>query len=228
MMVIRRTLYGLWRMLFLFHCIVPRLLMVLSLSPSQPSNIPTSPSLLNPSIAAPSPREFHWWTNDCNSYLDELDSNGGERFVASHDEKNYETHNWLHVTASTPGNRAQYEMRYVSDSLMMGGIVRFGQDCEGPDGHVHGGAIATIADAAAATVVYMSSGGRWGLTTKIECNYRAMLPLNCPAKVEAKISNLKKRRATVEWEISSLTDIDKMGAPVRYSFGVANFLLPRE
>jgi len=85
-----------------------------------------------------------------------------------------------------------------------------------------------MADAAAATVIYMSNGGRWGLTTKIECNYRAMLPLCCPVKIEAKVSDLKKRRAKVEWEISSLTKLDKKGTPVRHSFGIAEFLLPRE
>jgi len=200
-----------------------------------PSSLPNltpivSTVVTNPSIAAPTPREFSWWDTNCDSYLDELDSNGGERFVATHDDEdnNQETHNWLHVTTSTPNNRAQYEMRYVSESRMMGGIARFGLDCEGPDGHVHGGAMATVADAAAATVVYMSSGGRWGLTTKLECNYRAMLPLCCPAKVEARISDLQKRRATVEWEISSLTEIDKKGVPLRHSFGTAEFLLPRE
>jgi len=213
--------------IFLCHYVVSGSL-VLSLNPSLPNDVAISPSLRNPSIAAPIPRGFHWWTNDCDDYMDKLDSDGGERFVAFHDEENYETHNWLHVTASKPDKRAQYEMRYVPDSLMMAGIVRFGQDCEGPDGHVHGGAMATIADAAAATVVYKSTGGRWGLTTKMECNYRAMLPLNCAAKVEAKVSNLKKRRATVEWVVSSLTDVDKNGAPVRYSFGTADFLLPRE
>jgi len=201
-----------------------------SVVPFNPSPLDSTPisTVTNPSIAAPAPREFLWWNKDCDSYLDALDSNGGERFVATHDEDNNETHNWLHVTSSKPDNRAQYEMRYVSESLMMGGIARFGLDCEGPDGHVHGGAMATVADAAAATVVYMSSGGRWGLTTKLECNYRAMLPLCCPAKVEARISDLRKRRATVEWEISSLTEIDKKGVPLRHSFGTAEFLLPRE
>jgi len=126
---------------FLYHCGVLRV--VTSLTPSLPNKNPISPTLTNPSIAAPSPRAFSWWNNDCDSYLDTLDSNGGERFVASHDEEDYETKNWLHVTSSKPDNRAQYEMRYVSENLLLGGIARFGQDCEGPDGHVHGGAMAS-------------------------------------------------------------------------------------
>lgn len=115
----------------------------MSFTPSLPNLTPISAAVTNPSIAAPAPREFSWWDKDCDIYLDELDSNGGERFVATHDEDNQETHNWLHVTNSKPINRAQYEMRYVSESLMMGGIARFGLDCEGPDGHVHGGAMAS-------------------------------------------------------------------------------------
>ena len=106
----------------------------------------------------------------------DLDAKGGERFVASHDDEGYDTKNWLHVTSSSPLRRAQYEMRYCADDQILSGVARFGEDCEGPPGCVHGGAIATVADAATATATFKAAG-RWGLTTRLECNYREMLPL---------------------------------------------------
>lgn len=190
----------------------------------------------NPSIAAPSPREFAWWDEDCDRCLDELDGAGGERFVAFHDEDEDEdgtggeevpTHNWLHVTSSTPDRRAQYEVRYVAEEMCLAGVVRFGTDCEGPPGHVHGGAMATVADATTATAAFKAAG-RWGLTTRLDCNYREMLPVKTPVRLEARVTELKKRKATVEWSICSLTGTDRNGEPVRHSFGTAQFLLPRE
>ena len=75
---------------------------------------------------------------------------------------------------------------------MLSGVARFGEDCEGPPGCVHGGAIATVADAATATATFKAAG-RWGLTTRLECNYREMLPLCTPVKLMATVTSLKAR-----------------------------------
>ena len=136
---------------------------------------------VNPSIAAATPCAFPWWSDECSALIAELDAKGGERFVASHDEEGYDTRNWLHVTSSSPLRRAQYEMRYCAEEQLLCGVARFGADCEGPPGCVHGGAIATVADAATATAVFKAAG-RWGLTTRLECNYREMLPLGTPVR----------------------------------------------
>jgi len=204
----------------------------------------------NPSIAAPTSRAFEWWDPSCNDFIDEIENKGGERFIAFHDEdeggRQVDTQNWLHVTSSVPNRRVQYELRFVPDesesdnskenenkdgndtSIVMAGVVRFGSDCEGPPGFVHGGAMATVADAATATTLFKNAGGRWGFTTKLECNYRVMLPVCTPVCLEAKVVELRRRKASVEWGIYSLTDMGKDGKPVRYSFGKAEFLLPRE
>lgn len=212
-----------------------------------------STTFINPSIAAKSPRDLEWWTDDCDQVMDVLDSAGGERFVAFHDEdtsikaednvdskplKNVEveTMNWLHVTNSIPKRRVQYEMRFIKQDDMMAGVVRFGVDCEGPSSHVHGGAMASVADAISATVLYQvtlnrssdDTPGRWGYTTRLDCNYREMLPVNQPVRVEAKVTQLKKRKAVIEWNISSMSELDKKGELVRYAFGSTDFLLPRE
>jgi len=257
---------------------------------------PTDNQHQQQSIAAPRPREFDWWNEECDTYLDALDSRGGIRFVASHDieydneydhddaqidddptaidddndnnravveiigestpgrsrssssssskSKSTHTNNWLHVTSSSPERRVQYEIRYVgknnnnnntncnatSSPSFLAGIVRFGVDCEGPPGLCHGGSIATVADALTATAVYQVSD-RWGYTTRLDCQYRQAVPLKTPVKVEAHVIVLKKRKAIVEWNITSVTtQVDRNGndTPVRYAFGSAEFLLPRK
>ena len=194
------------------------------------------------------PRDFEWWDTACDKYLDTLDDRGGQRFVASHDEPEEggtpgttttpppttSTQNWLHVTASCPNHRVQYELRYLAETRTLGGVLRFGQDCEGPVGCAHGGAIATVADALVATCGYQAAQDRWGMTTRLECQYRAAIPLNRPVQIEATVLTLKRRTATVEWTIRSLTTTHRKeqgnrnsGDPIRYAFGSADLLLPR-
>jgi len=208
------------------------LLGVIRVAPSarvQPPLLATSTNLepvqqlpLTPEV----PCDFDWWGPECSALVDDLESRGGERFVAWHDESGFDTRNWLHVTASSPARRAQYEMRYVESDQLLSGIARFGEDCEGPPGCTHGGCIATVADAATATATFKAAG-RMGLTTKLECNYREMLPLCTPVRLEARVTVLKPRRSSVEWQLLSLTSTDKDGAPTRHAFGTADFLLER-
>ncbi len=190
----------------------------------------TELSLRNEPLSAPSPREFDWWNDACDTYLDELDRAGGERFVASHDEPDEtgktDTKNWLHVTSSNPSRRVQYEVRYVGETQTMGGVVRFGADCEGPEACAHGGSIASVADALTATCCFKASE-RWGMTTRLECNYREVVPIETPVRIEATVTDLKKRKASLEWSIYSLTKHDRSENPVRHAFGSADFLLPR-
>ena len=116
-----------------------------------------------PPICAPDePCGFPWWDGSCDALIEDLEARGGERFVAYPDLQP-ETQNWLHVTSSTPLDRAQYEMRWVPADQVLQGIARFGSDCEGPAGHAHGGAIATIADAATATATFKAAE-RWGVS----------------------------------------------------------------
>ena len=219
-------------------------------------------SFRNQPITAPFPREFSWWNEDCDTYVDELDEAGGERFVASHDTPDVaenngssggvatttatdsvvasnardgdggsthtNTNNWLHVTSSSPERRVQYEMRYIESRRALAGIVRFGEDCEGPPGCAHGGSIASVADALTATCVFRAAERRWGWTTNLNCNYREAVPLGTPVRVEARVVELKKRKASLEWNVCSLTELDrKKEEPFRYAFGSAEFLLPR-
>ena len=199
-------------------------------SPSSTTSDDDGETLRNFPLSASVPREFAWWNDACDAYLDELDGAGGERFVASHDEPDEtgqtNTNNWLHVTSSNPNRRVQYEVRYVDDTQTMGGVVRFGADCMGPPDMAHGGSIASVADALTATCCFKGSK-RWGMTTRLECNYREAIPLGTPVKIESTIVDLKKRKASLEWSIYSLTELDGKGQPVRHAFGSADFLLPR-
>jgi len=185
----------------------------------------------NQPLCPPVTREFEWWNDACDTYLDELDEAGGERFVASHDDPDEtgktNTNNWLHVTSSNPQRRVQYEIRYMEGTQTMGGVVRFGSDCEGPEGCAHGGSIASVADALTATCCFKAASERWGMTTHLDCNYREAIPLGTPVRVEATVVDLQKRKASLEWSIHSLTKLDRNENPVRHAFGSADFLLPR-
>ena len=55
---------------------------------------------VNPSIAGATACDFPWWSDECGALIADLDSRGGERFVASHDDEGYDTRNWLHVRAA--------------------------------------------------------------------------------------------------------------------------------
>jgi len=185
----------------------------------------------NQPLASPVPCEFEWWNDACNTYLDKLDEAGGEHFVASHDEPDAtgktNKNNWLHVTSSDPNQRIQYEVRYIDGLQTMGGIARFGIDCEGPPQCAHGGSIATVADALTTTCCFKAASERWGMRTRLDCNYREAIPLGTPVRMEATVIDLKKRKAVLEWSIHSLTELDRNGNLIRHAFGSADFLLPR-
>ena len=118
------------------------------------------------------------------------------------------------MTNGIPDRRVQYdEVRYIEKDHVLSGIVCFGIDCEGPPGHIHVGAMATVVDATTATIVFKTSN-RWGLTTRLDCNYREVMPVDTPVKVHAKVAELKKRKAIFEWDISSLAELDRKGDPV--------------
>ena len=66
-------------------------------------------------------------------------------------------------------------------------------------------------------------------STVIFCAAPSLAPSSAEASAgAASHAELKKRKATVEWSICSLTGTDRNGEPVRHSFGTAQFLLPRE
>ena len=71
-----------------------------------PRSTPRMATETNPSIAATQPGDFAWWSPECAALISELDAREGERFVASHDDEGFDTHNWLHVTSSSPLRRA--------------------------------------------------------------------------------------------------------------------------
>ena len=79
-----------------------------------------------PSIAAPSPREFLWWNSECDVYIDGLDGAGGVFFVAPPDLPDAAappTSNWLHVTDTWHKRRVQYKARFVGGLREWSGSV---------------------------------------------------------------------------------------------------------
>ena len=47
-------------------------------------------------------------------------------------------------------------------------------------------------------------------------------------RLQASVTALKPRKCVIEWELLSLSELDRKGAPVRHAFGSADFLLARE
>tara|TARA_B100000787_G_C15902681_1_gene169099 strand:- start:92 stop:235 length:144 start_codon:yes stop_codon:yes gene_type:complete len=43
-----------------------------------------------------------------------------------------------------------------------------------------------------------------------------MLPLCTPVKLMATVTSLKARKCVIDWELISLTELDRKGAPVRH------------
>ena len=70
----------------------------------------------NPSIASAKPCEFPWWSDACGALIADLDSRGGERFVAFHDDEGYDTRNWLHVPRD-PLKRAHHRLQATHAEL---------------------------------------------------------------------------------------------------------------
>ena len=47
-------------------------------------------------------------------------------------------------------------------------------------------------------------------------------------RLQASVTALKPRKCVIEWELLSLSELDRKGAPVRHAFGSADFLLARK
>jgi hypothetical protein len=54
------------------------------------------------------------------------------------------------------------------------------------------------------------------------CGFHSMIP----SALQARVVALKPRRATVEWQLTSIPAHDQ--EPVRHAFGLAEFLLERQ
>ncbi|XP_028407015.1 acyl-coenzyme A thioesterase THEM4-like [Dendronephthya gigantea] len=111
----------------------------------------------------------------------------------------------------------QYAFFHNSKLQCMKAVVQFGIYLRGPVGLVHGGASATILDAAMGNCVHYC--GHRALTGTLNIEYKRPLPLNSATLVEAKIDKIEGRKIFSSGEIKT-TD----GSAV-YSKSTAVFII---
>ncbi|MCV2490346.1 PaaI family thioesterase [Geodermatophilus sp. YIM 151500] len=100
------------------------------------------------------------------------------------------------------------------------GDVSLGSAYEGPPGYVHGGVSALLMDQllGAATI----SAGLWGMTARLELDYRRPVPLRTPLRLTARVVEDAGRRSVVTGTVALA---DEPGRPLVEGRGV--FVMPR-
>ncbi|MGY1740854.1 MULTISPECIES: PaaI family thioesterase [unclassified Blastococcus] len=104
-----------------------------------------------------------------------------------------------------------------------GGVVAeasFGPAYEGPPGYLHGGMSSLLMDQVlgAATI----RAGLWGMTARLEVDYRGPVPLDTPIVLAASVAEAEGRRSVVTGTIALAAD---PGRPLVEARGV--FVTPR-
>jgi uncharacterized protein (TIGR00369 family) len=88
---------------------------------------------------------------------------------------------------------------FVDDDGVLTSEFTLNESQQGPPGHSHGGASAAILDEAMGLVVW--AAGHQVLAVNLEINYHKMLPLNQPLTLEARITEIHKRKIFSTGEI---------------------------
>jgi acyl-coenzyme A thioesterase PaaI-like protein len=84
------------------------------------------------------------------------------------------------------------------------GTVVLGQAYEGPPGYAHGGTSALLLDQLlGATAIAM---GLWGMTVRLETDYRGPVPLGTPLELRARVVEGAGRRTVVTGTIATAED----------------------
>ncbi|MGY1673799.1 PaaI family thioesterase [Geodermatophilus sp. SYSU D00710] len=101
------------------------------------------------------------------------------------------------------------------------GEVSFGPAYEGPPGYLHGGVSGLVMDQVlgAATI----RAGLWGMTARLELDYRRPVPLHTPVVCRARVTEVGGRKSVVT---GSIAPADDPGRPLVEARAV--FVLPRE
>jgi acyl-coenzyme A thioesterase PaaI-like protein len=103
--------------------------------------------------------------------------------------------NWVHASAD------RLDVRYFVDldGQRLHGIATFGSHAEGPPGHAHGGAIASLIDDAMGTTAW--TAGHRVVTLSMTVNLRSFVPLHVPVRVECSVASVEGRKVHVACRI---------------------------
>lgn len=96
---------------------------------------------------------------------------------------------------------------------MLVGHAWFGPGTEGPPGHVHGGAVASVLDEAMGAAAWFS--GYPSVAARLEVDYREMIRLGVDAWFEAAVRSVNGRKIVTEAQL-----LDDTGALLAKSKGL--------
>ncbi|KAM3873320.1 acyl-coenzyme A thioesterase THEM4 [Diretmus argenteus] len=105
-----------------------------------------------------------------------------------------------------PGAAFEYVVFYNKEEQKCVCIFQAGHLLEGPPGHVHGGAIATMIDDVAGTLAYQSSHV---MTANLNINYRSPIPLGSTVLLHCSVDKKEGRKIFISCKVTS-TDGSKL------------------
>lgn len=97
--------------------------------------------------------------------------------------------------------KISFEAFYHPEEHRADMLVTFGALCEGPPGHVHGGAISAIADTCMGICAWYS--GIACVTANLNVNYKSKIPLLNSCILTSRIGKVEGRKITLEYEMKS-------------------------
>lgn len=100
-----------------------------------------------------------------------------------------------------PGKFFEYEFFFSKKEKRLKGVIQFGPYTQGPPGCVHGGASASMMDAAIGVLVNRTSS--FCVTASLTTNYKSLLPLGSTALVESWIDKVEGRKIFACAELKS-------------------------
>uniref|UniRef100_UPI0037E98366 acyl-coenzyme A thioesterase THEM4 n=1 Tax=Semicossyphus pulcher TaxID=241346 RepID=UPI0037E98366 len=99
-----------------------------------------------------------------------------------------------------PGAAFEYVLFINSEEQKCVGILQSGHLLEGPPGHVHGGAIATMIDTVTGCLASLSGSV---MTANLNINYRSPIPLGTTVVMESCVEKLEGRKKFISCKVTS-------------------------
>ncbi|MGY1638978.1 PaaI family thioesterase [Geodermatophilus sp. SYSU D00742] len=96
-----------------------------------------------------------------------------------------------------------------------------GMAYEGPPGYVHGGVSSLLMDQLLGSAAI--AAGLWGMTVRLELDYRGPVPLSTPLRLQAAVTDAAGRKCVVDGTIATAEAPDRV---LMAAHGV--FVMPRE
>jgi uncharacterized protein (TIGR00369 family) len=109
-------------------------------------------------------------------------------------------HGWCFVCGTDNPHSIGITM-FVDDNGILTSEFTLTKAQQGPPGHAHGGASAAVLDEAMGLVVW--AAGHKVAAVNIDINYHKPLPLNQPLQLEARVTQIDKRKIFSAGEIKS-------------------------